>query len=247
MPVRLPPGVRGVLRAFPSREPGADRRGAHAIPLQRLRPRPRAVPAAHLASLDAPQAPGPGRRYDLARPADRRHRERRPGRRHRCRGIPRDRALGGRRASRAARAQHVHADRRPLALCGCRDGTAGPRPVIMRPPPARLYSLASAALERHWQNKGAGPSVLRLRDPRTLPAGPNGGPRRNGGGAGLMTVRQMPATAAGRATHETAPILDQHHPRRLLRPPGRDDPGRRVASLLGHQSGNEPMPFSSAG
>jgi hypothetical protein len=44
--------------------------------------------------------------------------------------------------------------------------------------------------------QGAGPSVLRVRDPRALPAGPTGEPMRNGGGAGLITVRQVPATAA---------------------------------------------------
>ena len=44
--------------------------------------------------------------------------------------------------------------------------------------------------------QGAGPSVLRVRDPRALPAGPTGGPMTNGGGAGLITVRQVPATAA---------------------------------------------------
>jgi hypothetical protein len=43
---------------------------------------------------------------------------------------------------------------------------------------------------------GRGPSVLRVRDPRALPAGPTQGPIRNGGGAGLITVRQVPATAA---------------------------------------------------
>ncbi len=44
--------------------------------------------------------------------------------------------------------------------------------------------------------QGAGPSVLRVRDIRVLPAGPTGVPMRNGGGAGLITVRQVPATAA---------------------------------------------------
>ena len=54
---------------------------------------------------------------------------------------------------------------------------------------------------------------------------------RNGGGAGLITVRQVPATAARESNFETAPILDQRHPRRLLRSRG-DDPGRGVTSLL---------------
>ena len=44
--------------------------------------------------------------------------------------------------------------------------------------------------------QGAAPSVFRVRDPRALPAGPTGGPMRIGGGAGLTTVPQMPATAA---------------------------------------------------
>ena len=44
--------------------------------------------------------------------------------------------------------------------------------------------------------QGASRSVLRVRDPRALPAGPTGGPMRNGGGAGLITVRQVPGTAA---------------------------------------------------
>jgi hypothetical protein len=39
-------------------------------------------------------------------------------------------------------------------------------------------------------------SVFRVRDPRALPAGPTGGPMRIGGGAGLTTVGQMPATGA---------------------------------------------------
>ena len=44
--------------------------------------------------------------------------------------------------------------------------------------------------------EGAGPSVLRVRDARALPAGLTGGPMRFGGGAGLITVRQVRATAA---------------------------------------------------
>jgi hypothetical protein len=46
------------------------------------------------------------------------------------------------------------------------------------------------------RGQGACPSVLRVRGPRALPTGPTGGPMRNGGGAGLTTVRQVPATAA---------------------------------------------------
>jgi hypothetical protein len=42
----------------------------------------------------------------------------------------------------------------------------------------------------------AGLSVYRVRDPRTLPAGPTGDQMRIGCSAGLITVRQMPATAA---------------------------------------------------
>src|SRR5688572_30033093 len=49
-----------------------------------------------------------------------------------------------------------------------------------------------------------------------------------------------PATTEG-ATHETAPILDQPHPRRLL--PSRDDgPGRGAASLLRRRAGTSRRP-----
>ena len=42
-------------------------------------------------------------------------------------------------------------------------------------------------------------------------------------------------------THETAPILDQRHPRRLLRSPS-GDPGRGAASLLGRRAGTSRCP-----
>jgi hypothetical protein len=57
-------------------------------------------------------------------------------------------------------------------------------------------SLASAALDRHLRDRARGPSVPRVGDPRALRADPIGGPMRNGGGARLIMVRQVPATAA---------------------------------------------------
>ncbi len=44
--------------------------------------------------------------------------------------------------------------------------------------------------------KRAGPSVLRVRDPASSQRVGPGGPMRSGGGAGLIMVRQVPATAA---------------------------------------------------
>ncbi|MDT3444870.1 MULTISPECIES: hypothetical protein [unclassified Pseudofrankia] len=62
-----------------------------------------------------------------------------------------------------------------------------------------IQLLCGAGLDEaktHLAGQGAGPSVPRVCDPRALPAGPTGGPMRKGGGAGLITVRQVPATAA---------------------------------------------------
>jgi hypothetical protein len=48
---------------------------------------------------------------------------------------------------------------------------------------------------RHHRLLGKG-RCSRPLDPRALPAGPTGGPMRNGGAADLITVRQVPGTAA---------------------------------------------------
>ena len=62
-----------------------------------------------------------------------------------------------------------------------------------RPQPSAASGNLRPVRQRHLRDRAFGPSVLGVRDPRALPAG---GPMRNGGGAGLIRVRQVPATAA---------------------------------------------------